>query len=49
MRKALSKGKEMLSSGASALDVVEAVITILEDDASFNAEGISIESSGGGA
>ena len=37
MRKALSKGKEMLSSGASALGVVEAVITILEDDASFNA------------
>lgn len=34
---ALETGNELLSGGASALDVVEAVITELEDDEKFNA------------
>jgi len=34
---ALNTGKKMLADGASALDVVEAVISILENDAAFNA------------
>jgi beta-aspartyl-peptidase (threonine type) len=34
---ALTAGKDLLDSGATALDAVERVITILEDDARFNA------------
>lgn len=34
---ALDRGRAMLSAGASALDAVEAVVTLLEDDPHFNA------------
>ena len=34
---ALQRGEEMLSSGAGGVDVVEAVIRLLEDDSLFNA------------
>ncbi len=34
---ALRAGADMLANGATALDTVESVITILEDDAAFNA------------
>jgi len=34
---ALTAGRDLLADGATALDVVERVITILEDDARFNA------------
>ena len=37
MSRALTAGKKMLQDGSPALDVVEAVIKILEDDAAFNA------------
>lgn len=37
MHRALSTGKAMLVDGESALDVVQAVIAILEDEAAFNA------------
>lgn len=37
LRKALKKGKEMLSESRPAIDVVQAVVEILEDDPSFNA------------
>jgi L-asparaginase / beta-aspartyl-peptidase len=34
---ALKRGKEMLEKSASAIDVVEAVVQVLEDDPNFNA------------
>lgn len=37
LQAALSKGKQMLEQSASAVDVAEAVVRILEDDANFNA------------
>lgn len=37
IRSVLEEGKRMLSAGASAVDTVEAVIRMLEDDATFNA------------
>lgn len=37
LKKALDQGRQMLSSGETALDVVESVIRILEDDPHFNA------------
>lgn len=37
LRKALNQGRDILSKGGSALDAVEAVIQILEDDPQFNA------------
>jgi beta-aspartyl-peptidase (threonine type) len=37
LRRALTAGKRMLASGDSALDAVEAVVTLLEDDPQFNA------------
>lgn len=37
LRRALERGREVLLSGAPALDVVEAVVLVLEDDPLFNA------------
>ncbi len=37
LQEALEKGRSMLAAGASGLDTVEAVITILEDNPRFNA------------
>ncbi|GAX84286.1 hypothetical protein CEUSTIGMA_g11708.t1 [Chlamydomonas eustigma] len=37
LEKALSKGSQVLSSGGSALEAVEAAVSALEDDPSFNA------------
>jgi beta-aspartyl-peptidase (threonine type) len=37
LRAALNKGKEMLEQSASAIDVAEAVVRVLEDDPNFNA------------
>ncbi len=37
LREALAKGQQMLADGASGLDTVEAVITILENNPRFNA------------
>jgi beta-aspartyl-peptidase (threonine type) len=37
LQAALSKGKEMLEQSASAVDVAEAVVQVLEDDSNFNA------------
>lgn len=37
LRKALTKGREMLAAGGTGLDTVEAVIRILEDDPTINA------------
>lgn len=37
LKKALAKGRDMLSQSAAAIDVVQAVVEILEDDPSFNA------------
>ncbi|HVJ87706.1 MAG TPA: isoaspartyl peptidase/L-asparaginase [Caulifigura sp.] len=37
LRKALTKGRDMLASGSTSLDTVEAVLRILEDDPSINA------------
>jgi L-asparaginase / beta-aspartyl-peptidase len=37
LRAALNKGKEMLQQSASAIDVAEAVVRVLEDDPNFNA------------
>lgn len=37
LKAALSKGREMLEQSASAVDVVEAVVRVLEDDPNFNA------------
>jgi beta-aspartyl-peptidase (threonine type) len=37
LQAALRKGKEMLEQSASAVDVVEAVVRVLEDDPNFNA------------
>lgn len=37
LNRALDKGQQMLSSGRPALEVVEAVVRILEDDSLFNA------------
>jgi beta-aspartyl-peptidase (threonine type) len=37
LQAALSKGKQMLEQSASAVDVAEAVVRILEDDPNFNA------------
>ena len=37
LRNALDAGSEILSSGGSALDAVEAAVRVLEDDPSFNA------------
>jgi beta-aspartyl-peptidase (threonine type) len=45
---ALSAGRDLLESGASALDVVEQVIAILEDDARFNAGRGAVFNAAGG-
>lgn len=37
LRKALSTGTQMLEQSAKAIDVVEAVVRVLEDDPNFNA------------
>jgi hypothetical protein len=37
LEEALKTGREMLSTGGSALDAVEAVVVVLEDDPQFNA------------
>ena len=37
LERALTAGKEILSEGGKAIDAVEAVIKVMEDDASFNA------------
>ncbi|MCP4657293.1 MAG: beta-aspartyl-peptidase, partial [bacterium] len=37
LRKALTRGRELLDDGASSIDVVEQVIHILEDSPLFNA------------
>ena len=37
LKRALESGRDLLASGGTALDAVEAVIRVLEDDASFNA------------
>ena len=37
MHRALTTGKDMLAEGATALEVVQTVISILEDEAAFNA------------
>ena len=37
LTRALAKGRDMLNDGRSAVDTVEAVIRLLEDDAAFNA------------
>ena len=37
MRKALTKGRDMLAAGEASLDAVEAVLRILEDDPTINA------------
>jgi L-asparaginase / beta-aspartyl-peptidase len=37
LKRALNLGKEMLSKSAAAIDVVEAVVKVLEDDQNFNA------------
>lgn len=48
LRKALARGKEILSSGGSSLDAVEASIRILEDDHLFNAGKGAVFNSAGG-
>ncbi|MBU6172347.1 MAG: isoaspartyl peptidase/L-asparaginase [Planctomycetes bacterium] len=37
LRAALMKGKELLQKGTTAIDVVQAVVEVLEDDPNFNA------------
>ena len=37
LERALSKGRDILATGGRSVDAVEAVIRVLEDDASFNA------------
>lgn len=37
LRRALTVGRDMLASGSTALDTVEAVVRVLEDDPNFNA------------
>jgi L-asparaginase / beta-aspartyl-peptidase len=48
LRTALTKGRDMLSAGATALDTVEAVVRILEDDPSVNAGRGAVFNSAGG-
>lgn len=48
LKQALVKGERMLAEGADALDVVEAVIRILEDDPLFNAGRGAVFNTAGG-
>ncbi len=48
LRKALQRGKDILASGGSSLDAVEASIRILEDDELFNAGKGAVFNSAGG-
>lgn len=48
LRKALTTGRDMLASGATSLDTVEAVIRILEDDPTINAGKGAVMNTAGG-
>jgi beta-aspartyl-peptidase (threonine type) len=47
LERALTTGRDLLSRGGESLDVVEAVIRVLEDDANFNAGRGAVVTEGG--